>query len=90
MPSGMFNVVCCSVNPRVLRSTQGAYNAWCKRNNFRSKLPAAVRAQKDAEKKQQSTLDDVVVEKERVIPYSDARFQEAAEDWLIATDQVRP
>ncbi|RXW23821.1 hypothetical protein EST38_g1987 [Candolleomyces aberdarensis] len=65
----------------------GAYNAWCKRNNFKSKLPAAVRAQKDAVKKQQSTLDDIVVERERFIPYSDARFQEAAEDWLIATDQ---
>ncbi|RXW14437.1 hypothetical protein EST38_g11417 [Candolleomyces aberdarensis] len=68
-------------------SHQGSYNTWCKRNGVESKLPAAVRARKDAKKAQQSTLDDVVEEKERVVPYSDALFQEAAEDWLIATNQ---
>ncbi|KAJ2924369.1 hypothetical protein H1R20_g12725, partial [Candolleomyces eurysporus] len=68
-------------------SHQGSYNAWCKRNGAELKLPAAVRARKDAKKAQQSTLDDVVEEKERVVPYSDTLFQEVAEDWLIATNQ---
>ncbi|KAJ2927536.1 hypothetical protein H1R20_g9559, partial [Candolleomyces eurysporus] len=45
------------------------------------------RAWKDAKKAQQSMLDDVVEEKERVVPYLDTLLQEAAEDWLIATNQ---
>ena len=37
----------------------------------------------------QTTLDNQVVPlPEQAAPYSDALFAEAAEDWLIATDQV--
>ncbi|KAJ2923537.1 hypothetical protein H1R20_g13556, partial [Candolleomyces eurysporus] len=76
-----------TLRQHIQASHQGSHNAWCKRNGVESKLPAAVRARKDAKKAQQSTLDDIVEEKERVVPYSDTLFQEAAEDWLIATDQ---
>ncbi len=41
--------------------------------------------------KQQSSIEPHLEErkvKERVIPYSDALFKEAAIEWLIATDQV--
>lgn len=55
-------------------------------------LPADVKKRKDEEKAkeaEQTTLDTVVIrEKERVVPYADARFAEAAEDWLIASDRV--
>jgi hypothetical protein len=39
-------------------------------------------------KELQQRLDPHLREREPVIPYSDARFCEAAIDWLVATDQV--
>lgn len=64
------------------------------KNSFESKLPKDVKAQKEAanaatRSEEQSSLDPHLREKERVIPYSDKVFREAATEWLIATDQVR-
>lgn len=63
---------------------------------FESKLPKALKAQREAkiaeDKSKQSSIDPHLrerVEKERVIPYSDELFRDAAMEWVIATDQVR-
>lgn len=73
-------------------ASQPKYKRWCDRNKFESKLPNDVKARKAKaaiKNKIQSTLDDKLEPlPERVPPYTDARFAEAAEDWLIATDQV--
>ncbi|KAF8805223.1 hypothetical protein BYT27DRAFT_7104785, partial [Phlegmacium glaucopus] len=69
------------------------YNVWRSKNDFELKLPKAVKAQKDAkateDHSKQSSLDPHLEEcpKERFVPYSDSLFQEAAIEWLIATDQ---
>jgi hypothetical protein len=77
---------------------QEIYRAWCKKNNFESKLEEDVLARKkaatDAEeakaKLHQKTLDPHLHDKsERVVPYSDSAFRDAALEWLIATNQVR-
>jgi hypothetical protein len=55
-----------------------------------------VKARNDAEKEEatrlkQGSLDPHLAklgEKERVLPYTDALFRQAAIDWLVATDQV--
>ena len=60
------------------------------------KLPDAVKQAKEAadidrDMLQQSNLDGhlrKIPQQERVIPYSDKLFREAAVEWLIATDQV--
>ena len=52
-------------------------------------LPKAAKAAR--EKVNQTSLDGHLKEipkSERVTPYSDAAFREAAIEWLIATDQV--
>jgi hypothetical protein len=48
------------------------------------------RKQETAEdlRQSQQRLDPHLREREQVIPYSDARFCEAALDWLVETDQV--
>jgi hypothetical protein len=77
--------------------TKAAYNKWCKANDFVTKLPDAVKQAKEAadidrDMLQQSSLDGhlrKIPQQERVIPYSDKLFREAAIEWLIATDQVR-
>jgi hypothetical protein len=68
---------------------------WADKNKFISMLP------KDAQKRRrevqaaseaQSRLDSHLREKpqkERVIPYTDDIFREAAIEWLVSTDQVR-
>ena len=59
--------------------------------NFESKLPGDVTKRKAAAEKVTRTLDRDLVEKklaERVIPYSDKVFRQAAIEWLVATDQV--
>ncbi|KJA12714.1 hypothetical protein HYPSUDRAFT_116501, partial [Hypholoma sublateritium FD-334 SS-4] len=71
------------------------YNTWCAKNDFVSKLPKATKIRNEAKKaaeaaKQQSSIEPHLEErkvKERVIPYSDALFKQAAIEWLIATDQ---
>jgi len=59
-------------------------------------LPKDVKARKLAEAaasaQHQTSVEDHFPTQpppERVIPYSDTLFKEAAEDWLAATDQVR-
>jgi hypothetical protein len=73
------------------------YNKWCTENNFVSKLPKAVCAWKDAalaaDRAKQQSLDPHLTAKaleERVIPFSDALFRDAAIQWLIETHQVFP
>ncbi|KAF6749684.1 hypothetical protein DFP72DRAFT_818442, partial [Ephemerocybe angulata] len=69
---------------------EGKYNRWCLKNNYESKLPGAVKARKEAlevAEGRQGTLDDAVEENANIVPYTDALFEEAAEDWLIETNQ---
>ncbi|KAJ7170453.1 hypothetical protein C8R43DRAFT_875858, partial [Mycena crocata] len=68
------------------------YHKWAAKNNFESRLPADVQARKtaaaEAHKLEQQTIDSHLRKKpERVIPYSDSLFRQAALEWLIATDQ---
>ncbi|KAJ7852104.1 hypothetical protein B0H13DRAFT_1643581, partial [Mycena leptocephala] len=68
------------------------YHAWTTKNNFESRLEADVKLRKAAAEEfiwlQQQTLDKHLREKpERVVPYSDKLFRDAALEWLIATVQ---
>ncbi|KAJ7124248.1 hypothetical protein C8R44DRAFT_619822, partial [Mycena epipterygia] len=68
------------------------YRKWATKNGFESRLEADVKARKaeatGPNKLEQQTLDPHLREKpERVIPYSDTVFRDAAIEWLIATDQ---
>ncbi|KAF6748785.1 hypothetical protein DFP72DRAFT_819814 [Ephemerocybe angulata] len=70
------------------------YNKWCTKSGFVTMLPKAVRARKEAALSEaastQQTLDGHVVPTQpapNIIKYSDALFQEAAEEWLISTHQ---
>jgi hypothetical protein len=73
---------------------QKPYHKWAKKNQFTSKLPNDVRERKKATKEKtasQLTLDPYLWDcpvKEKVIPWTDTLFQEAAIEWLITTDQV--
>ncbi|KAF9047921.1 hypothetical protein BJ165DRAFT_1583312 [Panaeolus papilionaceus] len=66
---------------------------WAEKNNFISKLPLAVKRRKEAaqaqDRTQQTSIDPhtVVSNPERVVPYSDKLFREAAIQWLIETNQ---
>ncbi|KAJ7886571.1 hypothetical protein B0H14DRAFT_2338193 [Mycena olivaceomarginata] len=75
---------------------QHIYRAWCKKNNFESKLEDDISARKkaaaDAEEvksklHQQTLIPHLRDKPERVVPYSDSAFRNAALEWLIATDQ---
>ncbi|PCH39189.1 hypothetical protein WOLCODRAFT_55268, partial [Wolfiporia cocos MD-104 SS10] len=78
---------------RHLESTHRAeYLKWCEENKFQSMLPRDTKWRRDQMKADsQSSLDSHLQErlppKERVIPYSDVLFREAAVEWLVATDQ---
>jgi len=67
---------------------------WCEKNNFKLKLPNAVKKVEEEASQamlKQDRLDGHLREvprKERVVPYTDAQFREAAIEWLVATDQV--
>ncbi|KAG1793796.1 hypothetical protein EV424DRAFT_1275472, partial [Suillus variegatus] len=67
------------------------YIQWAKDNKFMSMLPKDTKCRKlDAAADSQARLDTHLREpqpKERIIPYSDAIFREAAIEWLIETDQ---
>ncbi|KAJ7181304.1 hypothetical protein C8R43DRAFT_269096 [Mycena crocata] len=85
-----------TTNRRHMAKHADVYRAWCQKSNFESKLEDDISARKkvaaDAEeakaKLHQQTLDPHLRDKpERVVPYSDAAFRDAALDWLIATDQ---
>ena len=59
---------------------------------FESKLPGDIKKRKEATEKAERTLDRDLKEKkltERVLPYTDKLFRQAAIEWLVATDQVR-
>jgi hypothetical protein len=56
-----------------------------------SKLPGDIKKRKEAAEEITRTLDRDLREKkisERVVPYSDKLFRQAAIEWLVATDQV--
>ncbi|KAJ7844508.1 hypothetical protein B0H14DRAFT_2224154, partial [Mycena olivaceomarginata] len=82
---------------RHLASTHAPeYHKWCAKTGFVSRLAADVKERKQAEaaadaevkRLHQQTLEPHLREKpERVIPYSDELWREAALEWLIATDQ---
>ena len=64
------------------------------KNSFESKLSKDIKTQKEAanaamKSETQSSLDPHLHEREKIIPYSDKLFREAATEWLIATDQVK-
>jgi len=56
-------------------------------------LPGDIAAEKKKAAQAQQTIDAHMTERklsERVIPYSDKLFRQAAIEWLVATDQVSP
>jgi hypothetical protein len=58
---------------------------------YESKLPGDIKKRKAAAKLVTRTLDRDLREKkltERVVPYSDKTFHQAAIEWLVASDQV--
>ena len=66
--------------------------AGAKKPGFESKLPGDVIARKLKAEQSQRTIDDYLVEKKSTdgsVAYSDRLFQQAAVEWLVATDQVR-
>ncbi|KAJ3505119.1 hypothetical protein NMY22_g17694 [Coprinellus aureogranulatus] len=68
------------------------YVKWCERHDFQSKLPNDIKARKAAAEAAatQGTLDghvQVLDDDTKFIKYSDALFQEAAEEWMISTNQ---
>ncbi|TFK61223.1 hypothetical protein BDN72DRAFT_778481 [Pluteus cervinus] len=66
------------------------YLKWAKANNFLSMLPKCrkAKAEKAASAKLQTQLEDHhKPNAEKIIPYSDKAFREAATEWLIATNQ---
>ena len=72
-------------------SIQGKYRNWAKGANFESKLPGDVKKRKVAAEEVTRTLDHDLREKkltERILPYTDKAFRQAAIEWLVATDQV--
>ncbi|KAG6834676.1 hypothetical protein H0H93_008099, partial [Arthromyces matolae] len=70
---------------------EAVYHIWAKKNDFLSMLPRDTKARKEqASKDQQSRLDShlhSIPPSERIIPYSDTIFREAAYEWMIVTDQ---
>ncbi|KAJ7023587.1 hypothetical protein C8F04DRAFT_956605, partial [Mycena alexandri] len=70
------------------------YHQWAKKHSFTSALSCDKKAAKKAAEadadKTQTTLDSSLREipvKEKIIPYSDALFREAAIEWLVSTNQ---
>ncbi|KAG2098456.1 uncharacterized protein F5147DRAFT_557572, partial [Suillus discolor] len=69
------------------------YNKWAGENSFDSMLLKAVAKRRNDTLKasaSQTGLDNHLHERpkaERILPYSDKLFREAATEWLIATDQ---
>ncbi|KAF8445073.1 hypothetical protein L210DRAFT_3365717, partial [Boletus edulis BED1] len=67
------------------------YMKWAKSNSFVSMLPKDRKSQKDESQASRQTELNLhlkpVAPKERILPYTDDRFRDAAIQWLIATDQ---
>ena len=58
---------------------------------FESMLPGDVKGRKEKAERVQQTINSHLTERklaERVVPYSDKVFKQAAIEWLVATDQV--
>ncbi|KAF9034600.1 hypothetical protein BJ165DRAFT_1318461, partial [Panaeolus papilionaceus] len=73
---------------------KSTYTKWATANNFISKLPNDVKRRKEEAAAQDRTtqlsLDPHTVSvgpTERVIPYSDSVFRDAAIQWLVETNQ---
>ncbi|KAG1740188.1 uncharacterized protein EDB91DRAFT_1053373, partial [Suillus paluster] len=68
----------------------GKYRKWANQHSFESMLPGDVKACKE-NATQQSINAHLTEHKvaERVVPYSDKLFKQAAIEWLVAADQVR-
>ncbi|KAG1830039.1 hypothetical protein EV424DRAFT_1301465, partial [Suillus variegatus] len=68
----------------------GKYRTWAKKNSFESMLPGDVRACKEKAEHDQEIITSHLTERkitERIVPYADSLFKQAAIEWLIATDQ---
>ena len=73
--------------------SQGIYLNWAEKNQFQSMLPKDARRRRDvaAAADEQIRLDPYLKEpppRERVTPYTDDLFRNAAIEWLVSTDQV--
>lgn len=67
------------------------YRKWAQDAKYESKLPGDIKKRKAAVELVTQTLDRDLQEKkvkERVVPYTDKRFHQAAIEWLVSTDQV--
>jgi hypothetical protein len=74
-----------------LSISQGRYRKWAQDAKYESKLPGDIKKRKAAAELVTRTLDRDLREKklaERVVPYTDKLFRQAAIEWLVATDQV--
>jgi len=69
----------------------GRYCKWAADTKFELKLPGDIKKCKEAANQVTQTLDCDFKEKkllERLMPYTDKNFHQAAIEWLVATDQV--
>ncbi|KAG1764932.1 hypothetical protein EDD22DRAFT_775576, partial [Suillus occidentalis] len=65
----------------------GKYQKWASEHSFESMLPGDIKACKEhAQQQINAHLTERKLD-ERVIPYSDKLFKQAAIEWLVATDQ---
>jgi hypothetical protein len=69
---------------------QGKYHKWAQSAKYESKLPGDIKKRKAAAEIVTRTLDRDLKVKKRVVPYTDRAFHQAAIEWLVITDQVRP
>jgi hypothetical protein len=70
---------------------QGKYRKWAQGVSYESRLPGDIKKRKAATEHATRTLDRDLKEKklkDRVVPYTDKVFRQAAIEWLVATDQV--
>ena len=72
-------------------NSQGRYHNWAKSVGLESKLPGDIKKRRREAEEASQTLDRHLKEKkqpDRVVPYSDNLFRQAAIEWLVSTDQV--
>ncbi|KAG1796005.1 uncharacterized protein HD556DRAFT_1234915, partial [Suillus plorans] len=65
----------------------GKYRKWANQHSFESMLPGDVKARKENAAQQRINAHLTEHKAERVVPYSDKLFRQAAIEWLVATDQ---
>ncbi|KAF8240759.1 hypothetical protein L208DRAFT_1073951, partial [Tricholoma matsutake] len=69
----------------------GKYRKWAQDANYESRLPGDIKKRKAVAEHATQTLDCDLREKkfkERVVPYTNKIFCQAAIEWLVATDQL--